>query len=231
MLNKQQGNMYPDIDKTRNFIGGQCPYKCGYCYVNALKRFPIIKKKYSGKPRLIEKEFKKSLGNGKYIFIGSCFDMWADDVPGQWITKVLEKCKKYNNKYLFQTKNPKRFWGFAPKFPKNSILGTTIETNRQELIKDISKAPTVQDRQHFIGHPLPTMISIEPILDFDLDIMVNWMKDIEPKFISIGADSKGHKLQEPSNQKIEALIKELRKFTEVKLKDNLKRLGVETNNG
>lgn len=42
--------------------------------------------------------------------------------------------------------------------------------------------------------------------------------------VTIGADSKGSNLPEPSKEKIEALIKELRKFTQVKLKQNLNRL-------
>ena len=222
MLNKQKGNMYGFVTHTWNPIRGRCPHKCKYCYM--IPKWDYTKSK---KQILDEKVLNDNLGEGNYIFVGSSTDMWAEDVPIEWITKVLEKCKKYKNKYLFQTKNPKRFWNFAAGFPKNSILGTTIETNRQELIKDISKAPSVQHRQFYVGLE-PVMISIEPILDFDLDIMVNWMKDIEPKFISIGADSKRHKLQEPSKQKVETLIKELRKFTEVKLKDNLKRLGVET---
>ena len=67
-------------------------------------------------------------------------------------------------------------------------------------------------------------ISIEPILDFDLQVMVRWMVQIKPKFVSIGADSKHHNLQEPGKKKVESLIKELKKITEVKIKPNLKRL-------
>lgn len=48
--------------------------------------------------------------------------------------------------------------------------------------------------------------------------------EINPKFVSIGADSKKHNLPEPSKEKIEALIRELSLFTEVKIKDNLRRL-------
>ena len=68
------------------------------------------------------------------------------------------------------------------------------------------------------------MVTIEPIIDFDLNIIVDWIKRIKPKWVNIGADSKGHKLPEPSKEKIEALIKELKKFTEVRIKPNLNRL-------
>lgn len=58
----------------------------------------------------------------------------------------------------------------------------------------------------------------------DLDILVNWIKQIEPEFVSIGSDSKGKGLEEPSPDKVKKLIEELKKFTQVKIKDNLKRL-------
>ena len=68
------------------------------------------------------------------------------------------------------------------------------------------------------------MVSIEPIMDFDVDSMVDGINYIMPEFVSIGADSKGHNLPEPTSDKVNALIEELSKFTEVKIKDNLKRL-------
>ncbi|MBE9572966.1 MAG: hypothetical protein IMF11_20265 [Proteobacteria bacterium] len=44
------------------------------------------------------------------------------------------------------------------------------------------------------------------------------------RFVSIGADSRGHKLPEPPADKILTLIEELKRFTEVKIKPNLNRL-------
>ena len=65
------------------------------------------------------------------------------------------------------------------------------------------------------------MVSIEPILDFDLLTMVGWIKAVKPEFVSIGADSKGHHLPEPSTGKLQRLCDELRMITEVKVKSNL----------
>ena len=121
---KSTGNMYQFVTETRNFIGGRCPHKCHYCYVKDLKRFPALKKKYSGKPRLIENEFNKSLGKNKFIFIGSCIDMFAEDIPEDWILRVLEYCRKFDNKYLFQSKNPGRMTTeFIKYFPRKTVLG------------------------------------------------------------------------------------------------------------
>lgn len=71
---------------------------------------------------------------------------------------------------------------------------------------------------------IPIFISIEPIMDFDLDILVDWIRQLNPEFVSIGADSKGHGLVEPSRDKVLKLVEELKRFTEVKMKLNLQRL-------
>jgi len=100
--------------------------------------------------------------------------------------------------------------------------------------KEISKAPNpckryeamklLNDFNNHCKQPIPIMISIEPILDFKLDIMIKWIKRIQPDFVSIGADSKGNNLSEPPSWKVKKLIEELEKFTEVRIKKNLNRL-------
>jgi hypothetical protein len=47
---------------------------------------------------------------------------------------------------------------------------------------------------------------------------------IEPDFVTIGADSKGHDLVEPPWEKVELLVSELSKFVEIRQKKNLDRL-------
>ena len=214
MLNKQKGNMYGFVTHTWNPIKGKCPHDCSYCY---MKRFP------QGELRLDEKCLKDNLGERNVIFVGSSTDMWAKKVRDNWIRKVLEICRRYpKNTYLFQSKNPIRFKKFIKFYPINCIFGTTAETNR--FIKD-TKAPQVFDRLMDIKFMGDVMITIEPIMDFDLDIFVEWIKKNEPRFVNIGADSKGHNLSEPRYwDKIQQLITELKKFTKVNLKDNLKRL-------
>jgi len=181
-----------------------------------MKRFPV------GELRLDEKSLKDNLGKDNFIFVGSSTDMFADKVPKEWIAKVLNHCMKFDNKYLFQTKNPRMFHNCI--FPKKVIFGTTLESNR--LYPEYSHAPFIDERVRMmkILKYKKTMISIEPVMDFDTKQFINIIKEISPKFVSIGADSKGHNLPEPSAEKVEALIKKLKKFTEVKIKTNLKRL-------
>jgi len=171
--------------------------------------------------RFVEKEMETNLGAGNFIFVGSSTDMWCKDSVFGQITAILSHCDNYNNRYLFQSKNPERFHNnFC--FPANTILGTTIETNRAYVV---SRAPGTMQRMEAMWRlGYPKMVSIEPIIDFDLDVMVEWIKLIKPEFVSIGADSKGHKLPEPEPQKVQSLIMALREMTQVKVKDNLKRL-------
>ncbi len=208
--------MYSFVNYTWNTLSGRCCHNCSYCY-NLGKPF------FEGKLRFNEKNLKDNLGKGNFIFVGSSNDLFASSVPEDWILKTLEHCRKFNNKYLFQTKNPGRYFDFLKEFPNKTILGTTLETNKYF---NITNAPSTSLRYYEFMNikKFKKMISIEPILDFHLDIFSFWIKRIKPEFVSIGADSKGHNLPEPSKEKIEDLISELKKFTEVKLKDNLKRL-------
>jgi len=214
-LNKQKGNMYPWVTHTWNVVKGKCPHDCSYCYMKLYPQKPI---------RFDMGELKTGLGEGNTIFVGSSCDAWANDIPATWIKSMLFQCSQFpDNKYLFQSKNPARFAEFIGEFPPEFMLGCTIETNR--LYPTISKAPTTFYRKEAMANiPFLKMISIEPILDFDLDDLVRWIKQIAPEFVSIGADSQNHHLPEPPASKVKALIEALQGITTVKIKDNLKRL-------
>jgi len=196
MLNKQKGNMYGFVTHTWNPIKGKCSHDCKYCY---MKVFP------QGKLRLDEKCLKDNLGSDNYIFVGSSTDMFAKEVPNEWLLSVFGYIRKYpKNTYLFQSKNPKRFSDFDTE-QKNIIWGTTIETNMDNLI---SKAPPPRERAKAMSmlEGIKAMVSIEPIQNFNLKELVFLIKAIEPKFVSIGADSKKSNLVEPSESNIINLI-------------------------
>ena len=212
---KQGSQRYPWVTHTWNVVKGKCPHDCSYCY---MKRYPQPKLHFD------EKSLSNGLGDENTIFVGSSCDMWASFIPNQWIERTIFRCFEYNkNHYLFQSKNPIRFLDYTDIFPDNVWLGTTIETNRHYDF--ISLAPNTDERRHAIQElNYPIMISIEPIMDFDLDVMVKWIQDIAPHFVSIGADSGNNNLPEPSSGKTKALISALKEITEVKVKDNLSRL-------
>lgn len=217
MLNPSKGNMYPFVTHTWNTVKGKCPHGCSYCYMRRFKQNPV---------RFDKKELKTDLGSGNFIFVGSSCDMWAWTIEREWIFQTLYHCQVFiDNKYLFQSKNPWHFRAFYGEFTDDVIFGTTIESNRNYE----KGPPQISDRYCGISEISKydaerVMVTIEPIMDFDLKPMVEIFQDIDPEWVNIGADSQGHRLPEPPPEKIKELISELEKFTEVKIKKNLKRL-------
>jgi predicted nucleic acid-binding Zn ribbon protein len=171
------------------------------------------------------KELKTDLGTGNFIFVGSSCDMFAEDIPDKWILDTLEHCNKFNNTYLFQTKNPERFEEFSGKYPPRSIFGTTIETNREN---DLANCPRRDLRASWMCASFLVdkrkMVTIEPIMEFDMEVLVKWIKLIKPEFINVGADSTNSGLPEPEADKIRELISQLSGITKVNVKFNLHRI-------
>lgn len=218
VLNKRKGNMYPWVTHTWNPIKG-CKHACRYCYVKELE----TRYQYDASPRFVEEELKMNLGNSKVIFIGSTGDMWGEWVDSLNIEQVLEHCRRFDNEYVFQSKNPARFLEFIDRFPMKSIVGTTIETDR--YLERISEAPDISNRVRAMKRiKCRKFISIEPVLQFDLERLVRMIFEIQPSFVTIGADSKNHNLLEPNGEQVRQLLKRLGKFTEVRPKTNLRRL-------
>lgn len=216
MINPQSGNMYPFITGTWNAVKGKCPHNCMYCY---------MKKWGEQKPmRFSPNDMKDDFGKGNFIFIGSSCDMWANSVPLEWIIKIVNKClAQPHNKYLLQSKNPARFTKYNLVEKLDAIFACTIESNRNHPVSD---APLINERVEAMARlTLPKMISIEPILEFDLDKMVEIIDTIKPIKISIGADSQGCLMEEPPTYKLEKLIQAIReRKIDLCVKSNLKRL-------
>ncbi len=220
-LNKSKGQMFGFVNYTWNAIKGLCLHACLYCFMLALDhRFNNL-----GMLRLDEKEFCVNLGKDNFIFVGSSTDMWATNVPSEWIIRVLDRCDEFDNRYLFQSKNPERFLEFINHpVMRKSVLSTTIETNRWD--PDImNMAPQPQDRANAMAavaaHGVPTMVTIEPAMDFDHDALVAMIRACKPTQVNIGRNTvRSVQLPEPSRNQVQALIAELKTFTQVLVKPN-----------
>ena len=213
-LNISKGNMYDFVTHTWNTIKGECPHGCTYCY---MKRYG------NQKPvRFDNKELNTDLGQDNFIFVGSSCDMFAQNIPNEWIVKTLKHCGEYSlNKYLFQTKNPKNIRRILSY---ESHVCVTLETNRW-YPKVMCNSPIPFDRvqeMKKIRHPL--YITIEPIMDFDVDLFADIIFSCAPMQVNIGADTGGHNLPEPTYEKILQLIEIIKEFTTIHNKRNLKRL-------
>jgi DNA repair photolyase len=217
-VNKSKGNMYEWVTHTWS-PGIGCSHQCSYCYVRKYREQPSVFK--------LDLPFP-TLGEGKMIFVGHLCDMWAKDVSRDDIAQVLAHCVHYPNSYMFQSKNPERFETIGLLFPSDTLLGATVETNRQDIIDKLSKAPPIMERLNSIrrlNEWRRCFLTIEPILDFDLDIFTKLIVSVNPAWVNIGADSKSHNLPEPPSQKVKELVFKLTDSgIEVRNKENLLRI-------
>lgn len=223
--------MYAFVTHTYNPIKSRCSHECTYCYMEAINhRF-----KLDPELRLDDKELSASLGKNKVVFVGSSTDMWAKEVPSEWISKVYDHLLAYSeNEYLLQSKNPQRFLEFGNhplmmELKDRLVLATTIETNRQELVSATTKAPAIESRvaamQALSEASYKTMLTLEPIMDFDPEEIIRIVTNIHPFQVNIGCNSnRSVTLTEPDREKLQTLIAELKQFTKVHIKSNASRM-------
>ena len=231
ILNPSKGNMYEFITHTWNPIKGKCYHDCSYCYMKNIVAYerPI---------NLVEGELQGDFGLNKFIFLGSSTDEFAQDVPDEWITRVLDCCynkTKYQQpqnrtRFLIQTKNPKRLLDFInhPLFDverKQVVVCTTLETNRH-YPEIMNNAPLPQDRAEAMNviakAGIETYVTTEPIMDFDLIEFVSLIKKCNPVQVNIGMNTNPNiELPEPAIEKKINLILLLSLFTKVHIKKNI----------
>lgn len=116
------------------------------------------------------------------IFVCSMADLFGDWVPDEWIEQVFEACEAApQHKYLFLTKNGKRY----------------LELARKGIMPDTDNfwygcSVTRPDAPFFFSDKCKTFASIEPILEpFD---WVPGLKHIElPDWIIVGAETGNRK--------------------------------------
>lgn len=223
--------MFKSIDETWNVFVG-CEFDCSYCNAQkaALTRLRHLERYKDGfKPHLVESELKRTFKPGQFIFVGYMGDIAFASSKAR--TAILERIQQFpQTRFLLQSKNPIIFEGVD--YPKwdNLVFGTTIESNRHYKQ---TKAPEPYDRYRSMvwqQHP-HKFISIEPIMDFDLEVLLRWMRSIRPEIIEVGADNYHNHLPEPPWGKVERLLDALRGYTRVVEKEGLERLkgGIGTN--
>jgi len=209
--------MFDEITNTWNPVIG-CLHNCTYCWARRLAETKLsnIERYRDGfRPKLIDYELRKKFKK-KSVFVCDMADLFGDWVPPEWITKVIDAIKNSpSSHFLFLTKNPKRYQEFLSLYPENLVLGATIETNREY---QFSKAPSTTERYKYMAD-LPyskKLVSIEPIMDFNLEVFAQWIKDIGPVLVHVGYDNYNNCLPEPSLSKTKQLIDKLNTCTRVK---------------
>jgi DNA repair photolyase len=220
MIKPSTGNMYNFVTHTWNPVKGKCGYGCFYCYVNKWKR--------NNNPLHVDEScFRDDLGKGNFFFICSGCDLFHPNVPDEWINRVLQYMRQYqDSKYLLHTKNPGRVLELAQKgfvWPGDTTLCVTIESNR--WFEEMGEASEPEARFDILSRISgKRMITVEPVMDFDVTEFAEQILNCRPVQVNIGADSCGNALIEPSAVKLQELIERLRPHTKIHLKKNLKRL-------
>lgn len=221
ILNSNSGSkMFSIVSKTWNPVTG-CLHECSYCWARKLAETKLRNSHRYRKgflPRLNENEFKAKFNEGDFIFVSDMGDLFGGFIPKKWILQVLNYIRKFPKTYfLLLTKNPSRYKEFIEEFSENIILGTTIETNKDDLYLEnkISKAPLPSVRYESFKEIKwsKKFVSIEPILDFDLEEFAKWIEQIMPIMIYIGYDNYSNRLPEPPLSKTMKLISRLSKTT------------------
>jgi DNA repair photolyase len=165
---------------------------------------------YGFKPTFVEQRLRHKFPKGGFTFVSDMGDMWGDWVPKEWILKVLNALTANPKaRFLFLTKNPKRYSEFLDVFTDNMLLGATIETNRTNKL---SKAPSQDERFEAMKNLdwKHKAVVVEPILDFDPEF-VDWIKEIKPEMVYVGYDNYNNRLPEPKLSKTQELIDELQR--------------------
>src|SRR3989339_1140300 len=217
-----KSNMYKNV-KTYNPAVG-CNFECFYCkpsFQQQIKRVSGIidcKRCYTFKPHEHPERLDK-IPSADTVFMFGTGDIsfYRQKYVKQVINSVHEDLKKHEDRlFYFQSKNPACFQQYLANFPKdNTVLLTTLETNRDAGYERISKAP-VPSRRYADFKALDwcrKIVTIEPIMEFDHDVFLRWIVDLKPEAVWIGYNSreKQVKLPEPSLEKTNKFIAELRR--------------------
>lgn len=202
--------MYADVKTWNPFKG--CLFDCAYCkpsfQLQAKRQKQNCMACYSYTPHE-HPERLDHIPSAETVFVCGNGDISFSE-PG-YTRRIIEAVKTNNRRcpektYYFQSKRPAYFQAFLGEFPESVILLTTLETNRDEGYRAVSEAPVPTERfKQFMGLEYRRkVITIEPLMDFDPETFLSWVKAIAPEYVWIGFNSrpKQVRLPEPSTVKV-----------------------------
>jgi hypothetical protein len=220
---KQQSRMYADVKTWNPFKG--CGFDCSYCKPSFQSQAKRQKHNctfcYAYLPHQHPERLDR-IPSAKTVFVCGNSDICFSNTD--YTREIISAIQKHNQKcpdkqYFFQSKRPAYFKPFLKDFPDNVILLTTLETNRDDGYRKISKAPRPSKRyQQFKKLSYPRkVVTIEPVMNFDVDVFLDWVVELDPEYVWLGYNSRPNQvfLPEPS-------IKKMRKFIDGLRENNIR---------
>ena len=210
-------NMYARAKTWSPFKG--CKFDCVYCkwsfQKQAKRQKRLCQDCYSYTPHCHEERLAK-IPNKPIIFV--CGNADISFCPPAFTRRIIERIVEHTRRrphktYYLQSKRPAYFKRFLDDLPGNVILLTTLETNRDKGYRKISKAPPPSVRYaQFKALDYPRkVVTIEPVLDFDLRTFTAWIRRIRPEYVWLGFNSRPESvtLPEPPEEKVQRLADRL----------------------
>jgi hypothetical protein len=207
-------NMYAAAKTWNPFKG--CEFDCTYCRPSfqqqSKRQKHLCDQCYRYEPHCHEDRLEKIPSN-EIIFV--CGNADISFCPPEFTRRIIDAIKTHvlrcpKKTFYFQSKRPAYFAQFLQEFPPQVILLTTLETNRDEGYRKISKAPLPSDRyQQFKSLDYPRkIVTVEPVLDFDEEVFPRWIVDLAPERVYLGLNSKPKSLTlpEPPEEKLRHLV-------------------------
>lgn len=206
----EKSNMYAEAKTWSPFKG--CQFDCVYCGPSfqrqAKRQKHLCEDCYAYRPHWHEDRLAK-VPSASIVFV--CGNADLAFCPPELIQRIIERIKEHSKlaphkTYFFQSKQPECFEPFLAEFPENVILLTTLETNRDKGYENYSKAPPPTQRyRQFLRLKYPRkVVTIEPVMDFDLEKFSDWIIKLRPEYAWVGMNSRPEsvELPEPSMEKL-----------------------------
>jgi len=216
---KKSERMYKDTKTWNPFVG--CSYHCSYCKPSFQKVVAWVGRMrgclqcQNYKPHEHPERLTR-IPNERIIFV--CGDADITFAKKGFMKKVFQAMKKDRKEgriWFVQSKNPSCLKQYLSLIPENTYLLTTLETNRDKNYNKVSNAPKPSKRyKDFLKLKWKKkIVTVEPIMDFDLDPFSKMIISIRPKGVFIGYNShpKSVPLPEPTWDKFLALWRLLRR--------------------
>jgi hypothetical protein len=206
--------MYADVTTWNPFKG--CRFDCAYCSPSFQRQAKRQKHNcrdcYDYAPHCHPERLAK-IPAGPVVFVAGNGDLAF--CPPDFMRAILSRIRDHNRKrpdktYYLQSKRPVYFRQFLTELPPNVILLTTLETNRDAGYAAVSQAPppTVRYRQFAeLDYPRK-VLTIEPLMDFDLPVLSWWIIKLWPEYVWLGLNSHPQTvaLPEPATEKVRRLM-------------------------